>query len=162
MKWSKVIRENEEQIKEAMREVYEKAQTDSCTDFRRIEYAIIDTDANIHYGHHASSSETSGAVWNGEAIYITAHEEFTPWEYDVEGTWIEPVLTPAEKVSFERWLTQDGNWVWDGNMTFRSLEEWNQEVYERIVAESFDADMEDYTSCRLDSEYADLLKKIES
>ncbi|MFT9488360.1 MAG: hypothetical protein ACH0QD_13515 [Tepidibacillus sp.] len=132
-KWKKLIEENEEKIIEALEKIYEESTMISTGQFRYYNCAILHEDGEITFSYE-QQSETHGAVWNGNAIYLGRIKEYIPWEDDYESDWIIPSLTDKELEEYEKWLEEE-----EEIMAFITLEEWNEDVYQRVVCDCIDA-----------------------
>lgn len=157
MLWSKLLVKLESELLEAL----EKAYKDSCLSqgkqFRYRNNVVMYKDGSIGMSYEGQNS-THGGVWHGVAIYVGGFEEFVPWENDVEKGWIEPLLDENEKRHFANVLAFKYGDDAEDYYTFSELQEWDEEVYDRVVAESIASDVEAYARDKAREEYDRVLE----
>jgi len=157
--WKNLVENKEEEIREALEKIFRNAITDSIGAFKVSHTAILDDDGEIRFQHDTGNT-TDGHVWNGKAIYLGFIQDFTPWEDDDEWKWIKNSLTEEEKEKFIQFCNEKYGEE-EYNRDFRSLEEFDEKIYNRIVKDCIidyiDIEMENW----IDKKYYLLLQEIQ-
>jgi len=145
--WLEILEQNEDQVREKLAEIYIKACSASLGQFRLTHSVILDSDSTVRTQTDTENT-TDGAVWHGNAVYIGTIEDFIPWEDDYEWeNWIEPSLTENEIKSIKEFAKIDECADANYNISFSTLEEFDKDLYSRVVDECI--------KCQIDNEMQD-------
>jgi hypothetical protein len=152
LEWKELALENEDKIKEAMREAF-RASIGTIKDSFR--YAVVlDYDGDVRTCL-LSQNETPMDVFYGNATVVAEWERDTLENIDWN---LYEWLTTEEQAAFEKWMDEndyDPAWPSDAD-----IKEWNAEIYERAYAEReedfFDTHLEDNIMDAWDRFFMDL------
>jgi len=136
--WIKLLEEKEDEIKERLEQLYEKACNPNTTDHRLTFALVMDEEGYIN--EETSTGNTiDGKVWEGKAIYVGAITEFNPLNFEEEEKeFIFDSLRDEEKESYLKWRTEDTIPI-----SVYDVIDWNEETGNRLLNNYID----DVVSC---------------
>lgn len=147
--WKELALEKEEQIKEKMREAFEESVGDVTDSWQYLVELEDDGTISIHF---LSQNSTTGGIFDGEAVEVCRFHRFSIDNMDSEWN-LENWLTDDEKQAFEVWKEKTGS---------DDIKEWNQAVYNRIIAERRQDFLDLYTEKNIEQKWNQFIEKIEN
>lgn len=147
--WKKLALEKEEQIKEKMREAFEESIGDVTDSWQYLVQLEGDGTVSIHF---LSQNSTTGGIFDGEAVEVCRFSRFNIDSMDVEWN-LENWLTDKERQVFEAWKEKTGS---------DDIKEWNQEIYNRIIAERRQDFLDLYTEKNIELKWNQFIDRLEN
>ena len=147
--WRKLALENEERIKEKMREAFEESIGDVTDSWQYLVQLEDDGTISIHF---LSQNSSTGEVFDGEAVEVCRFSRFSIDNMDSDWN-LENWLTDEERREFEAWKEKTGS---------DDIKEWNQEVYNRIIEERRQDFIDIYTESNVDLQWDQFMEKLEN
>ena len=145
--WRELALENEDQIKEKMREAF-KASIGNITDSWQYSVQLYEEgEVDIHF---LSQNSTTTGVFDGEAIEVCHFTRFSLDDMDVDWS-LKNWLSDEEKEAFEAWQEETG---------LEDIEEWDEEIYNRIEKERRQDFISEYMNDNIESKWDDFFAEL--
>lgn len=146
--WRKLALEKEDRIKEKMREAFRESIGDVTDSWQYLVQLEDDGTADIHF---LSQNSTTSGIFDGTAIEVCRFTRFSIDNMDSEWN-LENWLTDSEKQAFETWKEKTGS---------DNIKEWNQEAYNRIIAERRQDFLDIYTENNVELKWNQFIERLE-